>query len=141
MSAPAGAGTMVLITRLARAIYRRSNEELLGIRLKQYVALDVLRDFPDGIGQGSLGDLLQLDANNLVLLLNELEANGHIERRRDPGDRRRHIVELTRAGRQALERAERGMESVEAEVLAGLAPDERARLLRLLRDAVAANPG
>lgn len=141
MSAPAGAGTMVLITRLARAIYRRSNEELLGIRLKQYVALDVLRDFPDGIGQGSLGDLLQLDANNLVLLLNELEANGQIERRRDPGDRRRHIVELTRAGRQALERAERGMESVEAEVLAGLAPDERARLLRLLRDAVAANPG
>lgn len=141
MSAPAGAGTMVLITRLARAIYRRSNEELLGIRLKQYVALDVLRDFPDGIGQGSLGDLLQLDANNLVLLLNELEANGHIERRRDAGDRRRHIVELTRAGRQALERAERGMESVEAEVLAGLAPDERARLLRLLRDAVAANPG
>jgi DNA-binding MarR family transcriptional regulator len=141
MSAPAGAGTMVLIARLARAIYRRSNEELLGIRLKQYVALDVLRDFPDGIGQGSLGDLLQLDANNLVLLLNELEANGHIERRRDPGDRRRHIVELTRAGRQALERAERGMESVEAEVLAGLAPDERARLLRLLRDAVAANPG
>jgi DNA-binding MarR family transcriptional regulator len=141
MSAPAGAGTMVLITRLARAIYRRSNEALLGIRLKQYVALDVLRDFPDGIGKGSLGDLLQLDANNLVLLLNELEANGHIERRRDPGDRRRHIVELTRAGRQALERAERGMESVEAEVLAGLAPDERARLLRLLRDAVAANPG
>jgi hypothetical protein len=33
------------------------------------------------------------------------------------------------------------MESVEAEVLAGLAPDERARPLRLLRDAVAANPG
>jgi MarR family transcriptional regulator for hemolysin len=58
-----------------------------------------------------------------------------------PGDRRRRLVELTRAGRQALERAERGMESVEAEVLGGLAPDERARLLRLVRDAVAANPG
>jgi DNA-binding MarR family transcriptional regulator len=57
-----------------------------------------------------------------------------------PGDRRRRLV-VTRAGREALERAERGMESVEAEVLGGLAPDERARLLRLVRDAVAANPG
>jgi DNA-binding MarR family transcriptional regulator len=140
MSAPASAGTMVLITRLARGVYRRSTEELLGIRLKQYVALDVLRDFPDGIGQQALGELLHVDANNLVLLLNELEANGYVERRRDPGDRRRHIVGLTRAGSRALERAERGMESVEDEVLAGLDANQRARLLRLLRRAVTASP-
>jgi DNA-binding MarR family transcriptional regulator len=131
---------MVLITRLARGVYRRSTDELLGIRLKQYVALDVLRDFPDGIGQQALGELLHVDANNLVLLLNELEANGHVERRRDPRDRRRHIVGLTRAGSRALERAERGMESVEDEVLAALDANERARLLRLLRRAVAAGP-
>jgi DNA-binding MarR family transcriptional regulator len=131
---------MVLITRLARGVYRRSTDELLGIRLKQYVALDVLRDFPDGIGQQALGELLHVDANNLVLLLNELEANGYVERRRDPGDRRRHIVGLTRAGIRALERAERGMESVEDEVLAALDANERARLLRLLRRAVAAGP-
>jgi DNA-binding MarR family transcriptional regulator len=131
---------MVLITRLARGVYRRSTDELLGIRLKQYVALDVLRDFPDGIGQQALGELLHVDANNLVLLLNELEANGHVERRRDPRDRRRHIVGLTRAGIRALERAERGMESVEDEVLAALDANERARLLRLLRRAVAAGP-
>jgi DNA-binding MarR family transcriptional regulator len=111
------------------------------MRLKQYVALDVLRDFPDGIAQAALGEMLQLDPNNLVLLLNELEAKGHAERRRDPADRRRHIVGATTAGLRALARAERGMESVEDEVLAGLDADERAALRGLLRKVVAADHG
>ena len=39
-----------------------------------------------------------LDANNCVLLLNELEDAGWTQRTRDPGDRRRHIVEITAEG-------------------------------------------
>ena len=79
-----------------------------------------------------------MDANNLVLLLNSLEGAGHVRRRRDPDDRRRHLVELTAAGRRALERAERAQESIEDEVLSALSAEERATLHALLSRALAA---
>jgi len=122
---------MVLLTRLAKVVYRRSSEELLGMRLRQFVTLSYVRDH-QGVGQQAVGEALCLDANNLVLLLNELEEAGHVQRRRDPSDRRRHLVELTPAGRGALAAAERAQESIEEQVLAPLSPDERATLRDLL---------
>jgi DNA-binding MarR family transcriptional regulator len=135
MSTPDTAGSMVLVTRLARAIYRLSTEDVLGMRLKPYVLLDTLRE-GGPLAQQALGEALTLDPNNLVLLLNEVETAGWIERQRDPNDRRRHIVEITAAGRKALERAEHGMEGVEDEVLASLAPRQRAALRELLHEAL-----
>ncbi len=134
-------GTMVLLTRLAKVVYRRSDEERLGMRLRWYVALSFLNDH-DGASQQALGEALCVDANNLVLLLNELEAAEYAERRRDPLDRRRHLVHITAAGRRALDRAERAQESVESEVLAALDPGERATLRDLLARALdGAGPG
>lgn len=130
-------GAMVLLTRLAKVVYRRSSEELLGIRLRQFVALSFL-DEHDGASQQALADALCMDANNVVLLLNEMEAAELVERRRDPLDRRRHLVHVTSAGRRALLRAERAQESVEGEVLAALDPDERATLRELLARALRA---
>ena len=128
-------GSVVLLTRLSRAIYRRSSESVIGMRLKPYMVLDFLREHGP-IPQQALGEAMMLDPNNLVLLLNEVEAAGHARRRRDPDDRRRHIVELTDEGRTALERAEAGMESVEDEVMANLSSSERATLRKLLAKAL-----
>jgi DNA-binding MarR family transcriptional regulator len=133
-------GSMVLLTRLARAVYRHSTEEILGMRLKGFVALCYLRG-RTAATQQELGEKMMLDPNNLVLLLNELETNGYAVRRRDPEDRRRHIVELTPAGKRAIERAEHGMESVEDEVLAALNAEERANLRALLSKALEGVPG
>jgi DNA-binding MarR family transcriptional regulator len=124
-------GSMVLLTRLSRVVYRRANESVLGLSLKEYMALNNLREQPN-VTQQALGDALHLDANNCVLLLNVLEAGHLAERRRDRTDRRRHIVELTPAGRVAVERADRALESVEDEVLGALSAAERAMLHRLL---------
>ena len=93
-------GSIVLLTRLARLVYRRSTEDLLGIRLKQLAALAYLRDH-EAASQQALMQAFCLDANSCVLLLNELEAAGFAERRRDATDRRRHLLALTPAGRQA----------------------------------------
>jgi DNA-binding MarR family transcriptional regulator len=79
---------------------------------------------------------MHLDPNNLVLMLNEVEKAGFVERRRDPEDRRRHIVELTAAGQRALVRAERGMQSVEDEVLSALNQKERVDLGKALAKAL-----
>jgi DNA-binding MarR family transcriptional regulator len=124
-------GSMVLLTRLSRVVYRRASEAVLGMSLKEYMALNNLRD-QHNVTQQALGDSLHLDANNCVLLLNVLEAGHLAERRRDRTDRRRHIVELTPAGRLAVARADRALESVEDEVLGALSADERATLHGLL---------
>jgi DNA-binding MarR family transcriptional regulator len=128
-------GSIVLLTRLARVVYRRSTEDLLGIRLKELAALAYLRDH-EAASQQALMQAFCLDANSCVLLLNELEAAGFAERRRDATDRRRHLVALTADGRHALERAEQAQESIEDEVLAALSPEQRTALRDLLSRAL-----
>jgi DNA-binding MarR family transcriptional regulator len=130
-------GSIVLLTRLARLVYRRSSEELLGIRLKELAALAYLRDH-EAATQQALMQAFCLDANSCVLLLNELEAAGFAERRRDATDRRRHLVAITPAGEQALERAEHAQESIEDDVLAALGPEDRVALRDLLSRALEA---
>ena len=128
-------GSMLLLTRLSRVVYRRASEAVLGMTLKEYMALSNLRD-QKSVTQQALADALHLDPNNCVLLLNVLESGRLAERHRDPTDRRRHIVELTAAGRRALEHADRALESVEDEVLGSLSHAERATLHGLLLRAV-----
>jgi DNA-binding MarR family transcriptional regulator len=128
-------GTIVLLTRLARVVYRSSPESLLGLRLKDLAVLAYLRDNGQ-ISQQSLSEALCTDANTCVLILNELEAAGRVQRRRDPADRRRHLVAITEAGRTALDGAERAQATIEDEVLDALSAEERATLRRLLRRAL-----
>jgi len=138
MSATPTAGSIVLLTRLSRMVYKRATEEVLGMRLKAYVMLGNLRDGP--LPQQDLCASMHMDPNNCVLMLNDLEAAGHVERRRDPADRRRHIVEITPAGRKALVHAERAMESLEDDVLGALSAEEREVLRGLLSRALASEP-
>jgi DNA-binding MarR family transcriptional regulator len=126
---------MVLLTRLAKQVYRRSNDELLGMQLRHLVALSYVRDH-DACPQHELAEAFCMDANNVVLLLNELEQLGYVTRLRDPSDRRRHLVQLTPAGRRALSLAERAQEAIEDEVLQALDASERATLWRLLTRAL-----
>jgi DNA-binding MarR family transcriptional regulator len=128
-------GSMILLTRLAKQVYRRSSEELLGMHLRLLMALSYLRDH-DGCPQQELAEVLCMDANNVVLLLNELEDLGYIARLRDPLDRRRHRVELTKQGVGALTRAESAQGTIEDEVLQALDASERETLWRLLTRAL-----
>jgi DNA-binding MarR family transcriptional regulator len=121
----------VLVTRLSRVVYRRSPQDVLGMDLKDFATLNHLREHGT-ISQQGLGDLLCAEPNYLVRILNELESAGLVARRRDPADRRRHLVEITPAGREALASAEAGMAGVEDDILAPLTPDERAELRQLL---------
>jgi DNA-binding MarR family transcriptional regulator len=132
-------GVTVLLTQLSRVVYRRTPEELLGMRLKEFAMLAHLREHSP-IPQQELGEMLCIDANNLVLLLNELELKSFALRRRDPSDRRRHLVEITDEGLRAFEQAELGIESVEDGVLASLTSSERVELQALLSKALAGAP-
>jgi DNA-binding MarR family transcriptional regulator len=130
---------ILLLTRLARVVYRRSTVELVGMRIRELAALAYLRDHHLS-SQHALSTALSLDANNCVLLLNDLEDLQFVERRRDPTDRRRHLVELTITGRVALERAELAQSTVEDDVLGALSQEERSVLQRLLSRALEGQP-
>jgi DNA-binding MarR family transcriptional regulator len=135
MTTAAATGSMNLLTRLSRDVYRRATEDVIGIRLKQFIALDYLRE-QGGTTQQQLGETLHLDKNNCVILLNDLEEDGYVARRRDPTDRRRHLVEMTPAGERALERAEVKLETLEDDVIGELSDEERATLRELLAKAL-----
>jgi DNA-binding MarR family transcriptional regulator len=127
--------SMMLLPRLTKQVMRRSDPDLLGMDLRLLMALSYLGDH-DGAPQQELVDALCMDAKNVVLLLNDLEDLGHLIRRRDHEDRRRHRVHITDDGRQALERAARAQAAIEDDVLQGLDADERATLWTLLTRAV-----
>jgi DNA-binding MarR family transcriptional regulator len=122
-------GPILLLTQLSRLVNRRSTPELLGQTLKELAALSFLRDY-DETTQQALTDGLCIDANYCVLLLNELEADDLVERRR------RHIVSMTDRGRKALHQAEQAQHSLEDEILGALSQGERTTLAHLLRKAI-----
>jgi DNA-binding MarR family transcriptional regulator len=120
-----------MLYRLAKKITRSVPEEQLGMKLRHFWVLSFIAD-RESVSQHEIGEAFMLDANNVVLLLNDLEGQGWIERRRDPDDRRRHVVFITDAGHKALRRSEQAREEVEDEMLSMLDAEERAQLDALL---------
>lgn len=127
-----------LLDHLARRMRLRAEAVLapLGLRPRHLVALTVLRD-RGGSTQQALAATLEMDGTNIVGLLNELEAEKLIERRRSPEDRRRHLVELTDVGADRLATAECALSAVEDEVLGALNDSQRETLYNLLQQAAA----
>jgi DNA-binding MarR family transcriptional regulator len=130
-----GPGLVELLTQLTKAFQKRTSEEVLGMKLRQYLALSKVLAHP-GMSQQDLAEMLLYDANAVVLLLNELEDLGYSIRRRDTEDRRRHIVAVTDKGRRALERAEKRRASIEDDLLQGLTAEDKTALRSLLTRAL-----
>jgi DNA-binding MarR family transcriptional regulator len=128
--------SLPLLDHLAR-VGRRAAEASApgGLRPRHLHALGVLNE-RGPLSQQELGDVLSLDPSNVVGLLNELEQRELVTRRRDPSDRRRHIVELSTKGEEALADAYVRLESVEEDLLAALSVEERTTLHDLLVRAV-----
>jgi DNA-binding MarR family transcriptional regulator len=133
MTATRRKGTLMLLSRLSKLAMRATPEREMGMSIRHYMTLHHLSD---PLPQQRLAEDLCIDANNTVILLNELERLGWIVRERDPADRRRHLVVMTDAGREAYTRAQQSRDVVEDEVLGPLSPEERQTLHDLLAKAL-----
>src|SRR3954447_13215055 len=98
---------------------------------RQFHLLGLLHD-RGSMTQRELGALMNVDPSILVTLLNPLEADGYLSRKRDPVDRRRHDVTLTPAGDQQLDRAARAQRDAEDDLFASLTAAQRGQLRALL---------
>jgi DNA-binding MarR family transcriptional regulator len=128
----------MLLAVLGRASTRLFTESLrpTGLKPRHLAALNELRD--RSLTQQALGELTRTDPTKLVGLLNDLERWSLIVRRRDPNDRRRHIVEISECGRGRLAEVDRLVASTEERILAGIGAEQRA-VLRVLLEQVAVN--
>jgi DNA-binding MarR family transcriptional regulator len=135
-SAPPGIAKQwptLLMIKLGRITMHRFSEALepFGIRPRHVAALIELRDRGE-LTQQTLCGQLHLDPTNLVAILNELEHRGYATRRRDPEDRRRHLVEISKKGLAVIEKVSEVMDGVEADLLEGFEPVEREQFEDLL---------
>ncbi len=87
------------VTRLYRPLL-----EALGLTYPQYLVMLVLWEAsPRTVG--ALGEALDLESSTLTPLLKRMEAQGLINRTRDPEDERRVIIALTETGAALRDKA------------------------------------
>jgi DNA-binding MarR family transcriptional regulator len=107
-----------------------------GLDSREYSILSILDT--DGPGsQQELARLLNKAPAIVVAAVDDLEERGLVTRTRDPADRRRSRVTLTKGGSKALSHADTLAEAAVAELLTGLGASE----LRQLQDLLARGLG
>ena len=109
----------------------------LGLSALHFGSLAVLAS-AGPMSQQSLGDFIGKDRTTMVAIVDELEQEGLVERRRNPADRRAYALEVTGSGHRWLEQAGPLLGSCEDRMLATLDASEREQLLGLLQRVLAA---
>ena len=130
-----------LLFRLWRASHVRVAEVLASVALTPalFAILNVVGS-REGVIQQELGSALGIDRSTMVSLIDQLEAAGLAERRPAATDRRAREIAITPKGRRLLQRSRRLIAETEDEVFAGLSPEERGELIRLLRRTLGSAP-
>ena len=82
--------------------------------------------------QQQLAEAMHVDPSVLVGLLNELEGEGIVRRVRDSRDRRRHLVELSAAGRRTYDKVLARIEEAAQPAFGDLSDAETEVLRRML---------
>jgi DNA-binding MarR family transcriptional regulator len=113
--------------------------EPLGISGQEVAVLRAI-DCPDPLSQGDVARRMRVDRTTMVALIDDLEGKGLAQRRQDPVDRRKNVVELTGAGRDILRRANQAAGEAERIFLSPLPADERDRFIAALRVLLVTEP-
>jgi DNA-binding MarR family transcriptional regulator len=122
-----------LLTQSAAQASRIVTESFgaVGARTYHFRLLATLIEFGPA-SQAALGRHSSIDRSDVVAALNELEADGYVDRSPDPTDARRNIITITTAGKRQYKRLTTLVGKVQDEIFAPLSATDRARLTTIL---------
>jgi DNA-binding MarR family transcriptional regulator len=129
------------IGRLARLLDKARREAFTAHEIELW-AFDVLAALrragrPYQLSPGALLRETMVTSGTMTNRVDRLADRGLVERSPDPNDRRGVLVRLTVDGKRTVDGAFESLLASEAELLADLSPDDRARLAELLRQLMA----
>ncbi|MBW8911836.1 MAG: MarR family transcriptional regulator [Sphingomonas sp.] len=118
-----------LISDVSRLMRRRFDERAreVGATRAQWRTLTTLSR-NEGLNQGALADLLEVEPITLCRMIDRLEESGLVERRRDPSDRRAWQLFLTDKSKPILADLRRMADDLFVQVLSGMGESERTAL-------------
>src|SRR5258705_10309249 len=122
-----------LLKDVSRRYVRRFEQHAMGISLTlvQCRALVHLQK-NEGISQARLAELTDVEPMGMVRILDHMEAEGVIERRVDPSDRRARCLFLTPAAKPLLDEIERLSTLTRTEAFASIGRTERDAFLAVV---------
>ena len=90
-------------------------------------------DNPHPLAQGEIARAMDVDRTTMVALIDDLQLKGLFQRRQDPDDRRKNVVELTDAGQKITRQAIKASEQAERTFLSPLSAGEAEQFRKTLR--------
>ncbi len=119
-------------------LMRRFSSEILikkglDITLDQWGVIKILEEHEGQGTSGILAESMQKDRPTLTRIVDILCRKGLTERMNDPKDRRRIVINLTRAGRSRLRKAYPIVEGIRAQLTQGVSAQEISQLQAILK--------
>lgn len=127
---------LVETARLLRAVVEQRLRPY-GMTRAQFSTLARL-DRQDGQSQNEVAEALEVQPIAMVRLVDQLSAEGLVERRNDPADRRVNRLHITEAGRNRVRELDVFKQQMGEELFAGIGPADVLRLIEAF-DALHAN--
>ena len=124
-----------LLHDVARHLRKRFEQraKYLGLTRSQWQTLAYLSNY-EGIHQGGLADILEIEPITLVHILDKLEDRGLIERRRHPTDRRIWQLFMREDARPLLDEMRLIGDATRAEALQNVPAIDREHLMKTLTE-------
>lgn len=125
---------LVIAARTGQELARRRLAPM-GLSVQLCGVLNLLAQGP--ISQHALGEQLGIDRTTMVELIDDLERQGAVVRRRNPADRRSYALSLTSRGKVVQKRAATAFDDAAEEFFGPLKHTERRALVEMLKRMIA----
>jgi DNA-binding MarR family transcriptional regulator len=126
---------LLTCTNLIEGEIRRRLRDTFDVTLPRFDLMAQLDKNPGGMTLGELSSRMMVSNGNVTGLVERLLAQGLLDRRPSPNDRRAQLVSLSSEGRRAFRAMARTHENWVAEMFAGLNPGDIDDMMRLLAKA------
>jgi len=128
---------LLTCTNLIEGEIRRRLRDTFHFTLPRFDLMAQLDKNPGGMTLGELSSRMMVSNGNVTGLVERLLAQGLLDRRPAPNDRRAQLVSLSSEGRRLFRTMARTHENWIAEIFAGLSADDIDDMMRLLAKAKA----